>query len=103
MQDNFKTIKDTLQSYLISLVASTFFQALMVPLSSSGHTPIAEKIGVDGWDGILEAQCIADLWTSVVIFSLAQVMFTVDQAAIAHIRDQVHEGDTADRLMESPL
>ena len=78
MQDGFKTIEDMLQSYLIALVAATFFQALMIPLSSSGHTPIVGKIGIDGWDGLLEAQCIADLFMSIVIFSLAYVMFNVD-------------------------
>lgn len=70
----------------------------MIPLSSSNHSPIAEKIGVDGWDGILQAQCIADLFTSIVIFSTAYVMFNVDQAAIAYITEQVSCIDTEDRI-----
>lgn len=53
MQDGFKKIEDMLQSFLIALVASTFFQAIMIPLTSTDHSPIAKKIGVDGWDGLL--------------------------------------------------
>ena len=78
MQDGFKRIEDMLQSFLIALVASTFSQAIMIPLTSSNHTPIARKIGVDGWDGLLEAQCIADLFMSIVIISSAYVMYRVD-------------------------
>lgn len=53
----------------------------MVPLTSTKHTPAAKKIGSNGWDGLLELQCLADVFVTLMVFVMPWVMFKVDQSA----------------------
>ena len=54
----------------------------MVPLTSTKLTPVVEKIGGDGWDGLLWVQCVADVFVTIMVFIMPWVMFKVDHSAI---------------------
>ena len=78
----FDKIKALLRAFLVAFSAAILFQAVMVPLTSTNHTPAHEKNGSTGWDTILVFQCIADVLMTILIFAMPYVFFKVDQAAI---------------------
>lgn len=70
----------------------------MIPLTSTAHTPATKKIGSNGWDGLLVAQCVADVFVTIMIYAMPWVMFKVDQAASDCIKSRE---DADERLVES--
>ena len=81
MDEKFEEVKYMLRNYFVLLVLSLASQTVLVPLTSTNLSPFLEKIGSDGWDGILEIQLFFDLSLSILIFSMGYIMFVADTEA----------------------
>lgn len=81
MDEKFEEVKYMLRNYFVLLVLSLASQTVLVPLTSTNLSPFPEKIGSDGWDGILEIQLFFDLSLSILIFSMGYIMFVADTEA----------------------
>ena len=81
MGDNFNQVQQMLKYFCFFMFLTLSMQTGLIPLTSTNMTPAEQKVGLNGWDSILELQCICDLAVSAVIFSMAYVMYHIDTAA----------------------
>merc|ERR1712086_580463 len=81
-----------LRNYFVSLVVVLFAQTLLIPLTSTNLSPVPEKIGTDGWDGILEIQLFFDLLLSVLLLANAKIMYLTDKQVLLCIKSQPPPG-----------
>ena len=81
MAEKFSQVAPMLKNFSFFMFLTLALETGLIPLTSTNMTPADLKVGTDGWDSILELQCIADLAVSTVIISMAYVMYNVDSLA----------------------